>query len=211
MYMLKKNNYYEKPKNSTVYTPKEISEKIYEILSPTLNQDAIIFDPCVGAGSLLIPWRNNGYNTIGHDIFDQGFEDTKIQNYITSSREDYDFTPDLVVINPPFNSDEQMRKASKEMGMGSRPLMPELFLEKTIQLFGKNIPIVLFTPYGLRLNSTRTGKRMLKFADDVFPDITSIISLPRDAYQNVVFHSEILIFNTENIKAHYVVDFREKE
>ena len=58
MYNLTKNNYHLKPKNSTIYTPKEVSEFIFELLNPHFNvglKGGFIFDPCCGKGSLLKP------------------------------------------------------------------------------------------------------------------------------------------------------------
>jgi type I restriction enzyme M protein len=94
----------------------------------------------------------------------------------------------------------------------SRPLIPEVFLNKTLELFGKKIPIVLFTPYNMRLNfvtKNSKSKRYKKFINNEYPEISSIISLPTDIYNHdplneiVKFHSEILIFNINNIKPHY--------
>jgi len=53
MYNLQKNNYFQKPKSSIVYTPKEVSEFIFELLRDKFPLPVTIFDPCVGAGSLL--------------------------------------------------------------------------------------------------------------------------------------------------------------
>jgi len=54
MYNLTTNNYHQKPKSSTIYTPPEVSQFIYELLKGELELGRI-FDPCSGQGSLLSP------------------------------------------------------------------------------------------------------------------------------------------------------------
>ncbi len=55
---------------------------------------------------------------------------------------------------------------------------------------------------GFRLNQRKISKRW-KWLRDNCPPITSIISLPLDIFDNVQFHSEILIFNVPKLKPHY--------
>jgi type I restriction-modification system DNA methylase subunit len=57
MYNLQHNNYHQKPKSSTIYTPKEVSQFIFELLKDKIpNQKGYpILDPCCGQGSLLEP------------------------------------------------------------------------------------------------------------------------------------------------------------
>ena len=209
MYNLKRNDYYNNEKDYVVYTPDEISEFIFSVMNKEISKELIVFDPCVGEGSLIKPWMNTGYKTIYSDIKYQGFEGTEVKDYLKLKKEDIDFSPGIVLINPPFNSDEEMRKVTNEMGFGTRPFMPEVFLKKTLDLFGKNVPIVLFTPYGFRLNVVHNSKRIVKFFEKEYPEITSIISLPKDVYEEVNFHSEIVVFNSKKTKPHYFVDIRE--
>jgi len=210
MYNLKRNDYYNNEKDYVVYTPDEISEFIFNIMNQEIAPNSLVFDPCVGGGSLVKPWQNAGYDTKCYDILNQGFEGTEVQDYLKLRREDIDFTPGIILINPPFNSDEEMRKVTSEMGFGTRPFMPEVFLSKTLELFGREVPIVLFTPYGFRLNVVHNSKRIVKFLERVYPEITSIISLPKDVYSQVNFHSEIVVFNSKMAKPHYFVDIRER-
>lgn len=179
-----------------------MSNFIFSILKDALLEDASILDPCVGKGSLLLPFIEHGtYNTIGVDIEDAGFPDTIVQNYLSIDtwllKE-----PNIVLINPPFNVDKKNKQYIKET-YGGRPLLSELFLSKTIDLFGLDMPIVLISPYGLRLNQSITSKRWKKFSSGKYPEISSIISLPKDVFPNVLFHSEILLFNIYGIKPHY--------
>jgi len=55
MYNLRKNNYHQNPKSSTIYTPKEVSEFIFQLLKDKFTQGSLIFDPCCGKGNLLEP------------------------------------------------------------------------------------------------------------------------------------------------------------
>jgi len=79
-------------------------------------------------------------------------------------------------------------------------------LSKTVELFGRDIPIVLFTPYGMRFNLTLESRRLERFDNGEYPEITSIITLPKNVYnfdsknieqsdskKGVIFHSEILL------------------
>ena len=99
---------------------------------------------------------------------------------------------DLVIVNPPFNQ-----------GKG-KVFMPELFMDKIIELCGKNVSIVMITPMGFRLNQKKTSKRLKKIRS-IYPPITSIISLPVDCFDNTLFHTEILCFNLNTLEPHYLL------
>ncbi|NIZ18744.1 SAM-dependent methyltransferase [Entomospira culicis] len=202
MYRVDRNNFYKEQKNATIYTPKATSAFLFALLSPHIKKDGLIFDPCVGAGSLLEPFHSAGYRVLGIDIEDQGFIDTQVVNYLSLTPDFFSEKPALILMNPPFNVDAKTKAYIKEHYSG-RPLLPEIWLLKVIELFGKDIPIVMFTPYGFRLNQTQTSKRWQRFSSGHFPEITSIISLPKDLFEGILFHSEILIFNLPNLKGHY--------
>ena len=57
MYRTDRNNYHQKPKSSTIYTPPAVSQFIYELLSPYIpkQEGKLILDPCCGKGNLLDP------------------------------------------------------------------------------------------------------------------------------------------------------------
>jgi hypothetical protein len=79
MYNLQKNNYNKNPKNSNIQTPLEVSQFIYELLSPFFYQEydydhpkafqksSLILDPCCGKGNLLEPWKKGNYPVVGID------------------------------------------------------------------------------------------------------------------------------------------------
>ena len=200
MYRVDRNNFYEEQKKATIYTPQPVAEFLFKIVSKKIK-NGLIFDPCVGAGSLLKPFKKNGYKVLGVDIERQGFTPIKIKNFLEIKKNEIP-TPSLVIVNPPFNIDKKTKEYIKKNYSG-RPLLPEIWLMKIISLFGKNIPLVLFAPYGLRLNQTITSTRWKKFVNKAYPEITSIVSLPKDCFNGVLFHSEILFFNIAGLKSHY--------
>ena len=195
------NNYQQKPKNSTIYTPPEVSQFIFNLLKDKLEdkwEPGLIFDPCSGSGSLLAPWKRAGYETWGND------NDIQLKKELINSHLDFltsekvrdwvrlldNQKPSLILCNPPFN--------------GYYPkLGSEVWLDKIIELFGKEVPIVLFAPIGFCLNMTLQSKRLEKFHNGTYPPISSIITLPKNIFPGVIFHSEILIFNISGLQPHY--------
>ena len=169
-----------------------------------VDPDGLILDPCVGQGSLLKPFQRAGYKTTGIDIEEQGYPETIIRDFISLTPGEIE-TPELVVANPPFNIDEKTKNLAA-VHFGRRPLLPEVWLHKTVELWGPGVKLALFAPYGMRLNQTLNSRRWKSFLDGTYPAITSIISLPKDIYENVLFHSEILIFNINNLSGHYFYD-----
>ena len=98
---------------------------------------------------------------------------------------------DLVIVNPPFNQ-----------GKG-KVFMPELFMDQIMKVC-PTAGVVMITPMGFRLNQKKTSKRLVKIRN-VYPQITSIISLPVDCFENTLFHTEILCFNLPCLKPHYLL------
>ena len=203
MYRVDRNNFYSHEKKATVYTPSTTSQYLFSILKDHIQKEKgrPILDPCVGQGSLLHPFVQAGYDVLGIDIEQQGFDDTIQRNYLEISKGELP-PPALVIMNPPFNIDGKT-KAYIKAHYGGRPLLPEVWLMKALELFGKDTPIVMFTPYGFRLNQTMDSKRWRKFIDGTYPPITSIISLPKNLFEGILFHSEVLIFNIYGLKGHY--------
>jgi type I restriction-modification system DNA methylase subunit len=203
MYRVDRNNFYETEKKATVYTPAYVSDFLYHTIQPYIPKNSLILDPCVGEGSLLKPWRLNKYRTIGIDIEDQNYPETIVKNYLEIKKGEIE-QPSLIVMNPPFNIDGKTKEYIKQ-NYGGRPLLPEVWLQKALELFGNKTPIAMFTPYGFRLNQTDESKRWKKFIEGEYPEITSIISLPKNVFEGILFHSEILIFNMPQLKGHYFI------
>jgi type I restriction enzyme M protein len=203
MYRVDRNNFYETEKKATVYTPAYVSDFLYHTIQPYISKNSLILDPCVGEGSLLKPWRLNKYRIIGIDIEDQNYPETIVKNYLEIKKGEIE-QPSLIVMNPPFNIDGKTKEYIKQ-NYGGRPLLPEVWLQKALELFGNKTPIAMFTPYGFRLNQTDESKRWKKFIEGEYPEITSIISLPKNVFEGILFHSEILIFNMPQLKGHYFI------
>ncbi len=199
VYRVDRNNFYRETKKATVHTPDFVSQFLYSILSPHIK--GLVFDPCVGAGSLLKPFQQNGFEVLGIDVEDQGFANTEVCNYLAIEKGEIP-KPGLVIANPPFNIDKKTKEYVKAH-YGGRPLLPELWLHKAIELFGLDVPMVLFTPYGFRLNQSFHSARWMKFVRGEYPPISSIVSLPKDVFPGILFHAEVLIFNLPHLKAHY--------
>lgn len=191
MYNLQKNNYHQKPKSSTIYTPPTVSQFIFELLKDKVKRGTI-FDPCSGQGSLLAPWKKTGYLTWGIDIDPSSNADTKTDFFTCEPYEsEWNDEISLVLCNPPFNGYKGKAAA-------------EVWLDQIIKLFGKDIPIILFAPYNFRLPWKKDSKRLSKFLSGEYPPIASLISLPtKGLWEGVIFHSEILIFNIQGLKGHY--------
>jgi hypothetical protein len=206
MYRTDRNNYYRHQKRATVFTPDYVSQYLFRLVSPLIvKRHGYVLDPCVGEGALLLPWIEDGYNVVGIDIEDQGFPETVVRNYLEVTRGDVPGDPALVLMNAPYNMDHKTKRYINNHYPG-RPLLPEIWLQKTIELSGLDVPIVMFTPYGFRLNQTKNSKRWMKFVDKTYPPITTIVSLPKDTFKDVLFHSEVLIFNLPMTNGHYFVE-----
>ncbi len=211
MYRVDRNNYIENCKNSDIETPTFISRYIFNILRDKFNKKDIILDPCCGVGWLLHVWHQWGCKAYGIEVNEALVKEGNSYNfniyhydYLTEDIRGF-IEPELVIMNPPFNLTNENKENSKKY-CKNRPLMSEIFLQRTIELFGKYISMVLFAPYGLRLNQTIKSKRWNRFIDGTYPEISSIISLPKNAFKGVLFHSEILIFNISGLKPHYFID-----
>ncbi len=204
MYRVDRNNFYQEQKSSTVFTPPSVSRFLFRLLHDKIDSSGIVLDPCVGAGSLLDPFVRHGFRTQGIDIENQGFPGTIVRDFISVRKGEFE-TPSLVIANPPFNIDQKTKDVIIRY-FGRRPLLPEVWLHKTVELWGCGVPIALFAPYGLRLNQTTDSKRWKRFTMGDYPSINCIVALPKNVYDGVLFHSEVLIFNVHNLDGHYFFD-----
>jgi len=190
-----RNNYHRNPKSSVIHTPPGIARFLFDILrkaEPFAGRklaDLTILDPAIGKGNLVAPWFDAGCQVVGCDVIDIGL---LCHRYYRGRFEDQTGLPrpDLVLCNPPFN------------GAPGKQLYPEVFLRHVFDLWGAKTPTVMFAPMGLRLNQRRKSARF-RWLRDCGAEITSIVSLPLDAFSNVEFHVEILIFNLSGVRPHY--------
>ena len=166
-----------KKKNDTS-TPISLCNYIHSLVKH--NNYKTILDPCCGDCRLTHNFKDA--TIINYEIKDGNdfFEETK------------KIICDLCIMNPPFN-----------IGNGKK-LSVELFMDKVIDLCG-NIPIIMICPMGFRLNITKRSKRIIKHKN-VYPEISSIISLPTDTFDDTLFHSEVIMYNVYGVKPHYFAD-----
>ncbi|MFW6225323.1 MAG: N-6 DNA methylase [bacterium] len=207
-----RNKYYDNNKCMEIYTPVPIVQFIVDLFEQFIkyNPNLVILDPACGSGNLLKPFKKQSdtIKTIGIDIKKDNIEgiDKFYKDNFLSFKKEFDDEVDFIICNPPFNNTKENKEWMKENKKG-KALLPELFLDKMIDLFGEDIhvmPIVLFVPMGFRLNQRLKSKRWKKIRDQ-HPSISSIISLPLDVFPNVEFHNEILIYNTNWLDAHYML------
>ena len=163
-----KNNHTKKP--SDIPTPLPVCDYLYEILKG--YDPKVILDPCAGDKRLTKDFKNA--TIINYEIKD-GTDFFKVCSKINCS---------LVIMNPPFN--------------GTRPLFPEKFLDHVLNLVGFDTPILMFAPFGFRLNNHKKSERYKKLSS-IYPKITTIITLPIDIFDLKTFHTEILIFNGDKL------------
>lgn len=134
MYRVDRNDFYKDQKNATIYTPPGVSRFLFDLVHDKIDPSGLVFDPCVGAGSLLLPFRGAGFKTRGVDIEDQGYPETQVRDFISMKQGEID-NPALVIANPPFNIDHKTQELVAR-SFGRRPLLPEVWLHKTIELWG---------------------------------------------------------------------------
>ena len=166
-------------KRTDTPTDKRICKFLHKIISEKYEPKNIL-DPCCGDKRLT-------------ELFN-----CKVTNYEIKENKDFlketnKIDCDFVIMNPPFN-----------IGTG-RKLSVEVFMDKVLELVDNNIPIIMITPMGFRLNQKQNSKRWRKIRDE-YPPITNIISLPLDIFEDTLFHCEIICFNCEKLKPHYFLD-----
>ncbi|ELA7321107.1 hypothetical protein Q9X98_002698 [Vibrio parahaemolyticus] len=178
-------------KNSTIYTPKEVTDFLAKEIYSKLNVSKV-FDPAIGTGNLVKSFKENGAYVVGNDV--DSVPNCADEFY----NEDFEHFNqpidgvDLVVMNPPFN------------GHPKRKLYPEIFIDKVFELFGSAMPLIAIVPTGWRTNQAVGSKRWRKIRDT--QKISSIVTLPLDVFEGIKFHTEIVIFNVDGLKPHYFLD-----
>jgi len=199
-----RNNYKDNPKSSSIETPPKLALYLCQLVEGSElglcrpRKGMMVYDPAVGAGNLVRPFKGAGWAVWGSDIVTDGIG-LKYGTFIKSRFEDITWhitwpTPDLIICNPPFNS------------APGRQLYPEVFLKHIDKLFGRLIPVIMVVPMGVRLNQRLKSSRW-KYLRDTWR-IDSILSLPIDIFKKsdglpVLFHAEVLFFNFEGLKPHY--------
>jgi hypothetical protein len=167
------------PRPNTIATPSGLCRFMFDLISPKYKVKTIL-DPCAGNSALTKLWRNR--KVISYEIL-KGRDFFRCPNRINC---------DLVLCNPPFNNDS-----------GKTIFLPQVFLQRIVQVIPKGTPIVLFSPMAMRLDQTSRSSRW-RWLQDNCPPITGIVTLPHDAFgTGVKVHSEILLFNMPKLDGHY--------
>lgn len=215
-----RNKYHKNRKNNVVYTPDWLSRCIadkckYSLLHKPIDiiRKYIVFDPAVGTGQLLKYFKGDSsrsyIRTYGRDIIDYADRDFTDYFYQESflDAHNFDYVPDLVVMNPPFNTYQLNKDWLKEHHMG-KALLPEIFIDKVFSLW-PSVHLVSIVPMGFRLNQRMKSSRWKKYSELELSGkqrITSIMSIPLDTFEKVEFHAEVLFWNMHNMQAHYWTD-----
>jgi hypothetical protein len=165
-------------------TPPGLTRFLYETIRPEYEVQTIL-DPCAGQKAMTKPWR--GRRVVSFEI------EAGTDFFLCPER----IECDLVLCNPPFSQD----------GECNTGYQPERFLRRIVEVVPRHTPIVLITPMGMRLHQEKRSKRWRWLRDEA-PPITSIISLPRDAFPSVDYHVEILLFDMPKLKPHYFLSDR---
>ena len=162
-------------KRNDTPTPLWLCNFLYEILS--VREYTKILDCCCGDKRLTNNFKNS--LIINYEI-KEGSDFLKETNKIDC---------DLVIMNPPFN-----------IGRG-RNLSVEVFMDKVLSLVNNDVPIVMICPMGYRLNQKKNSKRWKKMREK-YPEITTIISLPLDTFEDTLYHSEIICYKLVMFQRH---------
>ena len=166
-------------KRSDTPTDKRICKFLYNIIIDNYSPTRIL-DPCCGDKRLTELFN---CEIINYEI-KEGKDFLKEEKFIDC---------DFVIMNPPFN-----------IGSG-RKLSVDVFMDKVLSLVDNEIPIIMICPMGFRLNQRIKSKRWRKIRDN-YPEISSIISLPLDIFDDTLYHSEIICFNCDRFNPHYFLD-----
>lgn len=215
MYRVDRNDYSSNPKAMDIETPLWVSKFIYDTISPFLEEEQTIIDPCVGRGNLLSAFSDNPeYKLIGIEkdesknvLKEYGIQSVYGDFLLDDIEKEFPYEPDLVVCNPPFNanfSKAYVQRVKEFQGSKDRLFFPHVFLNRIFELWGETVPVILITPYTFRLNQRKHSKRR-EWLLNTEAEITGIIDLPLDTFENTQFHVEVLIFNLHLDKLHYII------
>jgi len=213
-------------KGKVIFTPDYISQELFSVVKKPIEQEVIafeekgirpiIFDPCVGQGSLLLPFKKyfgDRVETLGIDVVDyegrQGCDSFLKKDWLSVSFKDVDFSRVIFsCIHPPFADFQEMPdyenaqwKAKVNLHNRSNGFLPEIFFQRLID-FQRVPKAVLIGSMGFRLNQRMVSRRRKKFMADLDNKITGIISYPLDAFPGTSYHVEGLIWNLLGVEPH---------
>jgi len=189
----------KKVKNSSVYTDKKLSKYLFDLIDKNYNFKTIL-DPCIGEGGLSKYYNESDkYKVIGIDVNKEGEKHCDLFfNQNIKELNLPDLKPDLIIMNPPFN------------GNRGGLLYPHLFLKNITELYGEEIPIMMITGDNFLNNNRLKSKRLIDISNSNY-QITTIITLPLDVFEGVLFNTQVLFFNMDKLKPHYIYDISKNQ
>lgn len=213
MVRIDRNNYFNNPKDYTVFTPNGISKLVADIIlnDSTLKVNRVL-DVCGGTGQLSKYFYKAGcrITTVDNKLFLNNYCHVYyIHNFLTTSPTALPKNYDIAVCNSPWNNPDNLRGYDTDIeefqDYKQRLYLPEVFAYKIFTTFGFDFPLVLLTNYTFRMNQKRTSKRFRRFRDSR-AKITSIATMLIDVFDAVQQQNEILFFNIPGIEPHYFID-----
>ena len=82
-----RNKYHSNIKNSSIYTPFQICDFLFDLLHPIFNRKKsgkFIIDPSIGSGNLIKSFSEHDYKIIGYDINNDRKRINKRQNWLSN-------------------------------------------------------------------------------------------------------------------------------
>lgn len=122
--------------------------------------NSYILEPAVGGGHIAKVLKSYGYKVQGMDIVDRGYKETIIKDFLSSTKDDLKFSPDIIT-NPPYSKAAEFVKHALDISMDSTKvamLLKIQFLEskKRYELFKKYPPKRIYV-FVSRINCGKNG------------------------------------------------------
>ena len=134
----------ERQQDDYYATPPIALEQLWK---EVIFETSSIYDPCVGGGHINKFFEDKGIITYGSDIVDRGWPNTRILNFLTTSKKDIiSFLPPrfTIVTNPPY------KKATE-------------FVEKGMEIIPPAGKMIMLLPLRFLEGSTRYKKVFSKY------------------------------------------------
>lgn len=171
-------------KDSTVSTPDWLAKKIaHEVARKGFRN---IIDIGCNDFALSKPLMRKGSRVLGVDLNDCEEHANKLGveflhiDFLESTRDDYPFKPDLIVMNPPF-------------ARHGNELMPHLFIKKAFELWGTTANLICLAGSWYMSNSS---KRMADIqGGEGFGRLTKQITLHKTTFEPLSVESVCLFWN----------------
>jgi hypothetical protein len=194
LFRVDRNNYFDKPKDNAIFTPKMVIDMIMYILDERFNNfnPEYILEPNFGSGNILNPLlekypKSKFYaiemNKKTFDKFDKKNKNVKFINkdfLISDIYQEFD----LCICNPPFNCfyGEKVKKGAWKD-----------FLNKTFNLLSDKGKMIYILPNYWCMNSPKYIIEYVKYMPSM-----NFIPLPKDVFYKNSIPCQIVIFDKEN-------------